>query len=34
VHDYPDGTIAIFKGPQRLASLPPAVPTAPEELAA
>jgi len=24
VHDYPDGTVAIFKGPQRLASFPPA----------
>lgn len=34
VHDYPDGTLAIFKGPQRLASFPPAAPVAPEELAA
>ena len=24
VHDYPDGTVAIFKGPHRLASFPPA----------
>jgi hypothetical protein len=34
VHDYPDGTVAIFKGPHRLASFPPAAPTTPEELAA
>jgi transposase len=34
VHDYPDGTLAIFKGPQRLASFPPAASAAPEELAA
>jgi hypothetical protein len=26
VHDYPDSTVAIFKGPQRLASFPPAAP--------
>jgi hypothetical protein len=26
IHDYPDGTVAIFKGPQRLASFPPAAP--------
>ena len=26
VHDYPDGSVAIFKGPQRLASFPPATP--------
>jgi hypothetical protein len=24
VHDYPDGTLAIFKGPLRLANFPPA----------
>jgi transposase len=34
VHDYPDGTLAIFKGPQRLASFPPAAPTHAKELAA
>jgi transposase len=34
VHDYPDGTLAIFKGPQRLASFPPAAPAGDEELAA
>jgi transposase len=34
VHDYPDGTLAIFKGPQRLASFPPAAPASDEELAA
>lgn len=34
VHHYPDGTIAIFKGPQRLASFPPAAPSSPEDLAA
>jgi hypothetical protein len=34
VHDYPDGTLAIFKGPHRLATFPPAAPVAPEELAA
>jgi transposase len=34
VHDYPDGSIAIFKGPQRLASFAPAASQAPEELAA
>jgi transposase len=26
VHDYPDGTVALFKGPQHLASFPPATP--------
>jgi hypothetical protein len=26
VHDYPDGTVALFKGPQRLASFAPATP--------
>ena len=34
VHDYPDGTLAIFKGPQRLASFPPAAPASAEDLAA
>jgi hypothetical protein len=34
VHDYPDGTLAIFKGPQRLASFPPAAPASAAELAA
>ena len=34
VHEYPDGTLAIFKGPQRLASFPPAAPAPAEELAA
>ena len=34
VHDYPDGTLAIFKGPQRLASFPPAAPATAEDLAA
>jgi transposase len=34
VHEYPDGTLAIFKGPQRLASLPPAAPGCAEDLAA
>ena len=34
VHEYPDGTLAIFKGPQRLASFPPAAPATPEDLAA
>ena len=29
VHDYPDGTLAIFKGPQRLASFSPAAPQRP-----
>ena len=33
LHDYPDGTVAIFKGPHRLATFPPAAkPT--QELAA
>ena len=34
VHDYPDGTLAIFKGPQRLASFAPAAPATSEDLAA
>jgi transposase len=34
VHDYPDGTVAIFKGPQRLASFPLAAPATAEDLAA
>lgn len=34
VHDYPDGTIAIFKGPQRLANFAPAAPSGAEDLAA
>ena len=34
VHAYPDGTLAIFKGPHRLASFPPAAPARYEELAA
>jgi transposase len=34
VHEYPDGTLAIFKGPQRLASFPPAAPATAEDLAA
>jgi transposase len=34
VHDYPDGTVAIFKGPQRLASFPPAASATAEDLAA
>jgi hypothetical protein len=34
VHGYPDGTLAIFKGPQRLASFPPAAPASAEERAA
>lgn len=33
-HEYPDGTLAIFKGPQRLASFPPAPPAPAEDLAA
>jgi hypothetical protein len=31
VHDYPDGTVALFKGPQRLASFPPAAPPPPDD---
>jgi transposase len=31
VHDYPDGTVALFKGPQRLASFPPVAPTTPDD---
>ena len=34
VHAYPDGTLAIFKGPHRLASFPPAAPARYEALAA
>jgi hypothetical protein len=34
VHDDPDGTVAIFKGPRRLASFPPAAPAIAENLAA
>ena len=34
IHDYPDGTVAIFKGPRRLASFPPAAPATAEDLAA
>jgi hypothetical protein len=34
VHDYPDGTVAIFKGPLRLASFAPAAPAGAEDLAA
>jgi transposase len=34
VHAYPDGTLAIFKGPHRLASFPPAAPASHEDLAA
>jgi len=34
VHAYPDGTLAIFKGPHRLASFPPAAPARAEDLAA
>jgi transposase len=34
VHDYPDGALAIFKGPRRLASFPPAAPAGAEDLAA
>ncbi len=34
VHDYPDGAAPIFKGPQRLASFPPAAPARAEDLAA
>jgi transposase len=34
MHAYPDGTLAIFKGPHRLASFPPAAPASHEELAA
>jgi transposase len=34
LHDYPDGTLAIFKGPHRLASFPPAAPASDEDLAA
>jgi transposase len=34
VHAYPDGTLAIFKGPHRLAGFPPAAPASSEELAA
>jgi len=34
VHEYPDGAIAIFKGPWCLASFPPAAPAPAEDLAA
>ena len=34
VHAYPDGTLAIFKGPHRLASFPLAAPATSEDLAA
>jgi transposase len=34
VHDYPDGSLAIFKGPQRLASFAPAAPAPNQDLAA
>jgi hypothetical protein len=34
VHEYPNGTVAIFKGPQRLASFPPVAPATAEDLAA
>jgi hypothetical protein len=34
LHAYPDGTLAIFKGPHRLASFAPAVSASHEELAA
>ena len=34
VHEYPDGTLAIFKGPHRLASFAPAASASHEELAA
>jgi transposase len=34
VHDYPDGTVAIFKGPRCLASFPPAASASAEDLAA
>jgi hypothetical protein len=34
LHAYPDGTVAIFKGPHRLATFPPAVGVPLQELAA
>jgi transposase len=34
VHEYPDGSLAIFKGPWRLASFPPAAPVPAKDLAA
>ena len=34
LHHYPDGTLAIFKGPQRLASFLPPAPATAEDLAA
>jgi len=34
IHDYPDGTVAIFKGPKRLASFPPAASATAKERAA
>jgi hypothetical protein len=33
-HAYPNGTLAIFKGPHRLASFPPAAPATSDDLAA
>jgi hypothetical protein len=34
IHDYPDGTVAIFKGPLRLTKFPPAAPAGAADLAA
>lgn len=34
IHNYPDGTVAIFKGPLRLAKLPPSAPAGADDLAA
>jgi hypothetical protein len=34
LHACPDGTVAIFEGPHRLATFPPAVEPPPQELAA
>ena len=34
LHAYPDGTVAIFKGPHRLATFPPAAEPPPQDLAA
>ena len=34
IHDYPDGTVAIFKGPLRLVNFPPTAPAGAEDLAA
>jgi len=33
-HAHPDGTLAVFKGPHRLASFPPAAPASSADLAA